>query len=1712
MLHGGNGPHDMDPAYDPASNFDIQADLAIYVNSELVALPADIGVNGNQLTSFVHTEDGDPNRLHLDPGGEQPTEFVHLGDFFDIWRTNAGSAGNNPNAILSDTQLFDNVVDENNTLQAYVNGERLESGFAEYQIHDGDNIVLTYGSNPVITLDTNAGDIPVLLLSDEAPETVENFLRYANGGVDSNGYVGSIFHRNDTGFVLQGGGFRPTSLTTTDIDEIQGDFNAATGDFEHHIPTFDPIPDERMAGDRSNTAGTFAMAKNSAGATSEFFFNVGDNSFLDAQGFTVFALALGSTKPDDSLVDSAPINLITNLTNIDVDPSNDGTGAFSVFDNVPYTSQGEMVEFEAVLGEGVVRGLKFNDVNGDGVQNNGETGLQGFTIFSDANGNGMLDAGEVSAVTDVNGDYFLRLAAGTHTIREVPDPGFTQTFPTNPDSYTVDVEIGGELLGRDFGNTGVVAPSAVDLVASTDSGSSDADNLTNFNNSSPATAPQFTVSGVSNGATVQIRVDGVVMGEEMATGDSVTITLDGANTIADGTRQVTAVQSLGGAFGNPVSLEIVVDTGAPTFTSTPPTTAVADEGFAYNADTDDEVGDGATYVIVDPTTGDPVTPVTGSPVINPLTGTFAWTPSLDDIGSHDFAIEASDVAGNATTQMFTLDVQEPVVIEFRLDVTKDGQAISANNPVMTGDEILLSVFVDDVRMLANPNLGGVFSAYLDVLYDSSIVSVNGNLSYGSVFSSGQNGSTSQAGVIDAAGAFSGSISPIGQGEQLLWSIPMLVTGSGTLTFEGEPTTDPNDPGDAGQTPNFDAGVYQAGDDRYDRPVGPSASPSFGTMRFIDATVTVGARFSIVDFQFQPEEDSTNNPISVASVTSNPDNLTLTFVGTPTAEHGTVTIGSNSTELLYTPDADYTGVDTISFNVTDGEDTLSADQELFVFNLNDPPTAVDDTATVDEDALEPVFIDVLANDLTDPDPASEQTRFRVDSVQSTSANGGVVTIAGVGLGITYSPPANFIGQDTFTYTMSDRDPVDPQTSTATVTVTVEAVNDPPTANADRFGDAPNLIQEDSVDNVLDVLANDSSAPDTNETISIVAGGFTQPANGTVTLSGSGDVLYTPDPDFIGEDSFTYTITDDDPDDPRTATATVVVVVSNVNDDPTANDDTDLRVTENTTENTLDLLANDSIAPDVNETLTITGVSNITAGATVEVAADGLSVLYTPVADFLGTDTFTYTISDGNGGTDTATATVEVVEFIPGSLSGFVYVDANDNGLRESTERVLEDITITLTGTDIFGSVNRTAQTAADGSYTFAGLAPGDYVITQTQPAEDLDNDGIPLLDGRDTIGSQGGVAGQDGQGRDTFTVTLAEGVNGTGNNFGEVKGRTIAVTVTPRAGTITSGLTVDLMQDGQAVRESTTTDADGKTSFVGLVPGTYQVQVSGPFLLETSTEVVVGDQGAVIDVGVGEPLINPIFLTYLDSLSTRSTEFAGVAVDATTQHWFAAGSDWQNADRVEVELDASGDAFTVTIEDAEGTFQGSIPDTNPLIHVLNQLEDQTSRVRLNGSREEFKVLLTQVTTNGDGEGEGEAAPIPVNGSPLFASSAARSAGLPTQPVAAGSNEPDTQQLGEPPVADLLAPADGSLGTGLEVGEGEGDTPAGERSQFTPAAREESFDLIFATAGEEDDAASARQAGSLVDEDTDDLLAALDNAFAEETFVDDLSLAGSGTVSP
>ena len=180
-----------------------------------------------------------------------------------------------------------------------------------------------------------------------------------------------------------------------------------------------------------------------------------------------------------------------------------------------------------------------------------------------------------------------------------------------------------------------------------------------------------------------------------------------------------------------------------------------------------------------------------------------------------------------------------------------------------------------------------------------------------------------------------------------------------------------------------------------------------------------------------------------------------------------------------------------------------------------------------------------------------------------------------------------------------------------------------------GDAV-TIDEDSGPTEIEVLANDDD-PDGQL---VEVGEVTDGEHGTTNIIGGGlTVSYQPAPGYVGEDTFTYTV--EDPTG-RTATATVTVTVANVNDDPAGIDDSAM-VWRNSTDNAIDVLANDQ--DDDGDALTIAGVE-AGANGTPTVSADGLSILYAPNAGFYGGDNFTYTVADGNGGSATAQVSVTV----------------------------------------------------------------------------------------------------------------------------------------------------------------------------------------------------------------------------------------------------------------------------------------------------------------------------------------------------------------------------------------------------------------------------------------------------------------------------------------
>jgi VCBS repeat-containing protein len=380
-------------------------------------------------------------------------------------------------------------------------------------------------------------------------------------------------------------------------------------------------------------------------------------------------------------------------------------------------------------------------------------------------------------------------------------------------------------------------------------------------------------------------------------------------------------------------------------------------------------------------------------------------------------------------------------------------------------------------------------------------------------------------------------------------------------------------------------------------------------------------------------------------------------------------GAGKNRVRFLPGRYFFGTATITFKAWDTTDGLadgttgadtgtggnnspyssdSVSATVQVLAVNQPPTPANDAYTTAEDTTLPVPVasGVLAND-TDVDGPFPLTA----AVVSGPAHG-TLTLNADG-SFTYTPAANFNGTDSFTYKAIDGDGA---YGVAVATITVTPVNDPPTVVNDTVS-----VPEDGGAVVLDLLTNDSDAPDTGETLTITA--VTQPAHGTVAIIDNGTkVTYTPNLHYFGPDDFTYTVTDNGTTngqpDPKSATGSVAVTVTFVNHPPVANPDT-ASVGEDAGAQAIDVLANDTDV-DTGDTRTVTGVSQALHG-TVTIGPNGSNVLYTPDAEYYGPDQFLYAITDSHGGTSSSIVTVNVAS----NLDDRLEVDTTP-GLTKFTE--------------------------------------------------------------------------------------------------------------------------------------------------------------------------------------------------------------------------------------------------------------------------------------------------------------------------------------------------------------------------------------------------------------------------------------------------------------
>ncbi len=282
-------------------------------------------------------------------------------------------------------------------------------------------------------------------------------------------------------------------------------------------------------------------------------------------------------------------------------------------------------------------------------------------------------------------------------------------------------------------------------------------------------------------------------------------------------------------------------------------------------------------------------------------------------------------------------------------------------------------------------------------------------------------------------------------------------------------------------------------------------------------------------------------------------------------------------------------------------------------------------------------------------------------------------------LVYTPTLNFNGTDVFTYAVGD----DLLTTTGVITVVVTPINDAPTITATMAV----TMSEDGYPNPFDLTlhAGDVDA----DPLSWAITGL--PAHGAATIppgpASNATVAYTPTANYNGPDAFTVQVSDNI----LTATVTISVTITPVNDAPVAVDDpimvlnkknsTDVLLLSGSPVVTVAVLANDT---DVeNSPLTITAVGQPNQGGVAAIDPGGGEwLLYAPADAFVGTELFTYTITDGEL-LDTATVSATVLSGVNGGHNHATLVEQNDSPYGALTITI--EIPAEVVGSDHFSLV-------------------------------------------------------------------------------------------------------------------------------------------------------------------------------------------------------------------------------------------------------------------------------------------------------------------------------------------------------------------------------------------------------------------------------------------
>jgi len=651
--------------------------------------------------------------------------------------------------------------------------------------------------------------------------------------------------------------------------------------------------------------------------------------------------------------------------------------------------------------------------------------------------------------------------------------------------------------------------------------------------------------------------------------------------------------------------------------------------------------------------GDPlsvllVTSVTHGALSLNANGSFSYSPTTGYTGSDSFSYRASDGQSNSAVAIVTISVmaapnRPPAALADQYTTTKNisliigaGAGVLANDSDADGDGLVAIPGTSVSHGTLSFNANGSFNY-------TPAANFVGSDTFSYRVSDGK--ATSAVTVVTIIVTAPPNRTPISVADHYVTTknTPLNVSAAGVLANDSDADSDPLVARLASSVSHGTLTLNASGAFNYTPAANYVGSDAF-SYRVSDGKATSAVAVVTITVNPPPNSPPASTPDNYVTTKNTPltisagggilandsdadgDGLVAQLVSS--VSHGTLSLDANGS-FNYTPAPNFIGNDAFTYRASDSKATSAVTTVTIAVNAppNTAPVSSPDQYVTTRNA--PLNISamggVLAND-SDADGDGLVTVLVAPVSQGTlsfSANGGFI----------YIPALNFAGSDSFSYQASD--------GKATSAVTVVSItvntppNSPPTAQADQYITTQNVPLNLSA--IAGVLANDFDADDDELAVVLVE----SVSHGTLLLGANGSFNYTPEPDFVGTDSFSYFANDGS----ATSAVTVVTIIVNTlpNSTPTAQPD-DYITSRNvplSVAAVVGVFANDSDADGDGLVAMLVGSA---ANGAVSLSGNG-SFIYTPSPNFAGTDSFWYQATDGKATSAVAVVTITVLSNSP-----------------------------------------------------------------------------------------------------------------------------------------------------------------------------------------------------------------------------------------------------------------------------------------------------------------------------------------------------------------------------------------------------------------------------------------------------------------------------------